>query len=267
VETFDIIYPSKELSPYIRYYWTLRIDQPIPVSERIIPTGCISLTFHRADHLYSLSYDGMQPEAFVCGMSDNYTDLRTTGSLDMITVVFQPFGAKAFFPMPVSEFNNNTVPIHALSNVSLQTLQSRILDCADNHTAIRHIENYLIKQLSRNQDYNYRRMFVAIDSLNRFPQISVRELSETTCLSYKQFNRIFNEYIGAPPKEFSRIIRFQRVLHLMQTRPGLNFTQLSLDSGYYDQPHLNREFKLFSGYSPSEYLSICPPYSDYFSTI
>ncbi|MEO3190464.1 AraC family transcriptional regulator, partial [Parabacteroides distasonis] len=29
--------------------------------------------------------------------------------------------------------------------------------------------------------------------------------------------------------------------------------------------HMIKEFKLFSGYTPTEYLSLCAPYSDYFS--
>ena len=92
-------------------------------------------------------------------------------------------------------------------------------------------------------------------------------MANTACLSTKQFSRIFTEYVGASPKEFQRIVRVQRVLYLLQENPQYNFAQLAYSCGFSDQSHMIREFKLFTGYTPLEYLLICSPVSDYFSDL
>ncbi|HCO68016.1 MAG TPA: AraC family transcriptional regulator [Dysgonomonas sp.] len=267
MEIFDIIYPSPALAPYIRYYWYLRTESNQPGTERIIPTGCISMIFHKANLLFSENRQDYQPRNFICGLSDGYTNLITSGTTEMLVVVFQPFGAKPFFSVPVNEFYNDSVPVEDMENVLLDDLQKRIQDEPDRMLCISYIEDYLMKKLNRTADYNYKRMSAVINRINVNPQASIQSLADTACLSYKQFGRIFAGYVGARPKEFSRVIRFQRALYLMQTHTDFNLTRLAFESGYYDQPHLIREFKAFAGYTPAELISVCPPYSDYFSTL
>ena len=97
------------------------------------------------------------------------------------------------------------------------------------------------------------------------PMINVSTLLQIACLSDKQLSRIFAEYVGSMPKEVIRIVRLQRALYSLQNSATENFTQLAYECGFYDQAHLIKEFKTFSGYTPKEYLLVCDPYSDYFS--
>src|SRR5437588_11929303 len=60
--------------------------------------------------------------------------------------------------------------------------------------------------------------------------------------------------IGAPPKRYARILRFRRVLSLLQSGAA-PLADLALDAGYYDQPHMNAEFRELSGFSPREFLA------------
>lgn len=267
VESFELIYPTPALKPYVRHYWTLRTDVTDSVSERSIPTGCVSLIFHKANPIFLPGSGDFQPQSFVCGMSDGFTDLVARGGTEMIVVVFEPFGARAFFRMPLNKFYNEMVSVDDLDDLSLRELQARICDQSNNLHCIRLIEMYLIKKLHRFTDYNFRRMSAVVNVVNNRPQVDVNMLAGTACLGYKQFGRVFTEYVGARPKEFMRIIRFQRTLYLMQTQTDMNLTQLAFESGYYDQPHMIREFKTFSGYTPTELAGVCPPHSDYFSSL
>jgi len=120
-------------------------------------------------------------------------------------------------------------------------------------------------QSSRQDYYNLKRISVVLHQINEQAKTNISELSETACLSSKQFNRIFLDYVGATPKEFLRIVRMQRALFKVQQNPSISFAQLAYECGFSDQSHMIKEFKLFSGYTPTEYLSLCAPYSDYFS--
>ena len=217
--------------------------------------------------MFSETSNELQPQSFVGGLSTGFTELTSTGNVDMIVVVFQPFGARAFFNIPMSEFFNKCISIDDIGNNSLKELASQIEYIPDSLSSIKLIEEYFIQQLSSFDNYNHKRMTAAIQSINISPQIDITSLSGAACLSYKQFTRIFTEYIGARPKEFTRIIRFQRALYILQNNPKISLTQLAFECGYYDQPHLIKEFKTFSGCTPTEFIATCSPYSDYFSTL
>jgi AraC-like DNA-binding protein len=58
-----------------------------------------------------------------------------------------------------------------------------------------------------------------------------------------------------PPKALARILRFDRVAErlLAVTEPRL--AEVAYDCGYYDQAHLNRDSREFTGATPSAYLA------------
>ena len=67
------------------------------------------------------------------------------------------------------------------------------------------------------------------------------------------------------PKEYYRVVRFQRALYLLQNHPGMEFVDLAYSCGFYDPSHLVKDFKEFTGCSPTQYLSSHSPYSTFFS--
>lgn len=267
MESFNIIKPSPLLAPYVRYYWILRVCDVPEVSERVIASGSINLIFHRGGKMFSSADNDFQPRSFVSGLSTKYTDLSSLQAVDMIVVVFQPFGAGAFFKMPVNEFHEKSISINLIGDKSLVELEDKLFYQTDDRACIDLIEKFLINRLLSIKDYNYKRIVASINAINNDPVVSIKSLADISCLSYKQFNRIFTGYIGSNPKEFMRIVRFQRALFIMQHNDNISMTSLALECGYYDQSHLVKEFKSFSGYTPTEYISVCPPHSDYFSVI
>ena len=67
--------------------------------------------------------------------------------------------------------------------------------------------------------------------------ISVKNLAEISCLSIKQFERNFMYLIGINPKQYLRIIRFQKILKNIHRKNFTNLTLLAHENGYYDQSH------------------------------
>lgn len=88
-------------------------------------------------------------------------------------------------------------------------------------------------------------MSAVFHEINLRPQINISHLSETACLSSKQFGRIFADYVGTTPKEFIRIIRMQRALSMLQQDATIPFVQVAYECGFSDQSHMIKEFKLF----------------------
>jgi AraC-like DNA-binding protein len=82
---------------------------------------------------------------------------------------------------------------------------------------------------------------------------TVGDLTRQIGISQRRLIRVFAEEVGSTPKVFGRIQRFHRALALVHQSSAINWAQLALDTGYFDQSHLIRDFLEFSGVSPTDY--------------
>jgi len=77
---------------------------------------------------------------------------------------------------------------------------------------------------------------------------SVPEVARQLGISLRQFQRRFVGGIGITPKLFCRMQRFQQVVRAMDDT--VSWTDTAIRSGYYDQAHLIRDFRQFTGTTP-----------------
>lgn len=264
MEKFQIIQPSKLLRPYVKQYWFLAIDNAEQNSQRYVPSGCAMLAFHRGNRIYSTLHREIQPRASLCGQSVFYTDTIYSGNLNLIAVVFQSVAARAVFGIPMNNIRDKSIDIELLGDTYLSDLEKRLIDTEDNYKCVYLIEQYLLKKLYGFTSERFDRMCTVVQAINSGQQ-DIAKLSEVACLGYKQFKRVFAEYIGLNPKEFLQIARFRKTLHSLHTGEEVHLSQLAYEWGYCDKSHLIKDFRTFTGYSPKEYLSICDPYSEYMS--
>jgi transcriptional regulator GlxA family with amidase domain len=68
----------------------------------------------------------------------------------------------------------------------------------------------------------------------------------------------FRAETGLSPKEAARVVRFDRARRLLAARVGAGrppeLAGLAADGGFADQAHLTREWRAFSGLSPTGWL-------------
>ena len=263
MEKIQVIQPTKLLAPYIKQYWFLRIDDVKQGFQRSIPAGCVALVFHKGNKIISSFHKGTQPQSYISGQISTYSDIEFS-FLDMVIILFQPIGCRMFFPYPMEEFTNQNISIDLLDNTYLVELEEKINEASDNYQIVRLIEEYLLNRLCENISCNANRMMATIHNINE-GEGNISVLSQTACLGYKQFKRVFAEYTGLNPKEFLQIARFRNALHCLHAGSQIRLNQLAYDWGYCDKSHLIKDFKTFMGYTPKEYLSICDSYSEYLS--
>lgn len=280
MESFDIIKPCSLLEPFIKYYWILDYESNVVEPIRVIPYGCVQFTFYLGERINSFGSNNdssYKDQAVVTGQISSFFDVFPQGKIRLITIVFKPFGAKPFFDFPIFEIQNNIIPIKDINNKEWLDLENRLGDCVDNKSIVSCLENNLLKKLEKNtlfnsySSINNERIMLAINRIDDSKgTINIKDLSSLACLSDKQFNRIFADYVGMNPKNFLRIIRYQSVLLKLQNSnikatKAVDFLDLVYDCGYYDQSHLINNFKEFTGYTPKEYIKLFSPCSEYFS--
>ena len=267
-EDFQFYKPCPELQPYVRYYWAVQSNRPL--STLTFPIGCPQMIFHRRTPLYIPELGTAQPAFAISGQANYPSHLHADGQVEMVVAVFQPHALRAFLNLPVSLLHNQEVSGYDLENKHLKRLAAQIADCGDAPSCIRVTERWLLSQiadgLTSKTAHNIQRISAAVKQLLAMPATPVTALASTACLSKKQFERLFNELVGANPKEYARIVRFQKSLELLQHCPqDANQAQLACQCGYADQSHFIREFRQFSGHTPLSLRKVCNPYSDLFN--
>ncbi len=88
--------------------------------------------------------------------------------------------------------------------------------------------------------------------------ISVSALADETGWSGRHLRTRFAAEIGLTPKAAARVVRFDRARRLLQRRAAsgrrLDLAALAANCGYYDQAHLDLEFRALAGAPPTTWL-------------
>lgn len=252
----NIIQPSLQLASYVKQYTVLKANELFYATQRVIPVGCVELIIYKSGS--SIKNDDRTdiPRFFLGGNRNSYLDLTPEGGcVHYISILFQPYGARLFFDLPLNEIYGQIVSVGEIGDKAWMELCNRITDIPDIVKNINIIESFLIKKLSYNQFPHLGRIITSLDIIHSTSDIRLNVLAQNACLSKRQFQRIFQNYIGCNPKEYMRIVRFNKVLHILTTQKITNFAQMAQEFGYSDQSHLIREFKAFSGYTPLDFLT------------
>lgn len=255
-----VIRPKEELRPYVRYYWMLESDEPFSVLT--FPIGCPQIIFHRKSPLYIPESGQYQHHFTISGQVNFPAHIASDGNTEMIVAVFYPHTIGMFIGTPPSAFYNQEISGYDVENRRLARLANRVFDCPDSESAILLTEQWLTAQIR--SSLNFKRIGDALSAMFRLPSTSVDALAGTACLGKKQFERLFRECVGMNPKEYGRVVRFQRSLRMMQLG-SRDYADIAYSNGYADQSHFIREFRQFSGLTPGKLVEYQHPYSDLFT--
>lgn len=84
--------------------------------------------------------------------------------------------------------------------------------------------------------------------------ITIKELAGETGYSECYIRRSFEQIHGISPKVFERFVRFQNMLReIGENTESVDIEQIALECGYYDQSHMMKDFKSFTGTTPEQY--------------
>jgi AraC-like DNA-binding protein len=83
----------------------------------------------------------------------------------------------------------------------------------------------------------------------------IAEVAHAVGFSRRQLNTRFVAEYGLAPKQLARVVRFERSHRLLRSRPPMTLAAAAVACGYYDQPHMAREWNRLAGCPPSRWLS------------
>ncbi len=191
------------------------------------------------------------PDIYVLGPTTGSATFSGEGVIDVIGVGLMPAGWASLVPMDASAAANRLFDAHDLFGDIVIETQARLRSTADFDARIAIFETMLMKLMER-QRPEYHRFVAAVNQWladTSAPEVEV--LTAKTGLSARQIQRGCKRYFGSPPKLLARKYRALRAAVALSHHDS-NLDDL-LGEGFYDQSHLTRELKFFTGMTPGEY--------------
>jgi AraC-like DNA-binding protein len=90
----------------------------------------------------------------------------------------------------------------------------------------------------------------AVAAIEANPSIQMTEIRDLLGMTTKRLIALFRAEIGLSPKAYARIRRLQAALRLLGSMSG---AQVAAEIGCFDQAHFAREFRSFTGMTPTQY--------------
>jgi AraC-like DNA-binding protein len=104
----------------------------------------------------------------------------------------------------------------------------------------------------------------ALTAFDRVPiTTSIEAVTDAIGLSAKRFIERFKIEVGVTPKRYCRIRRFQRAVTLAHRGHHVDWAQVALDCGYFDQAHFIHDFRSFAGLTPTSYQAARTPFQNH----
>ncbi len=251
--------PHQDLEALLKCYWTLEVpaEEEAP-KQRIIPDGCIEMAFILGDDIKRFTSDTefvVQPRAMVLGQITRPFFIQPSGYVNTFAIRFYPYGFANFIATPIKELSNTETPIQLLFGKNrAKELEQNIIHAKNTQDRIVIVENFLLDLLKRKTTVNKIVKTTVDILLSANGNKTIKTIVENNLSKRRQLEREFSKQIGISPKQLGKVIRYQAALKRILNNESEKLTDIAYDGSYYDQAHFIKDFKEFTGTTPTAFL-------------
>lgn len=239
--------PATELTPWIAHYWMIHWDlgQSAPQLVESLPHPNVHLVFEDA-------------KAVVYGVQTQKFSRTLEGRSRVFGVKFRPGGFRPFLDGPVSALADSSAPARRIFGKDLRALEAIAFTEGREDDKVQAANEFLIARAPE-PDSTVALAAQLVERILLQPEIrTVEDLVGLASIPKRRLQRIFHEYVGASPKWVIRRYRLHELIEKANAASRLDWAQVALELGYFDQAHLINDFKAILGFTPVEYQKRIP---------
>ncbi|HJL40638.1 MAG TPA: AraC family transcriptional regulator [Myxococcales bacterium LLY-WYZ-16_1] len=253
--------PVATLRPYVRALWHYEGYAPDHRTERVLPSGTVEMTVlldHESVPIFGpgnteASRDEKLLAPLVAGVHRSFFVIATAPQRRCMGVHFEAGGADALLGLPSDAIADRQVSLEDLwTPTTARRLRNRLCSASDPEARFRIVEDTLL-QRAKHRRSRPAWIDAALEAMHKAPNRPIADLARECGVSHRRFTAGFKRAVGLPPRPYGRIVRFQRILPDLRRSGDLDWCDVALACGYYDQSHFIRDFKAFSGLTPTAY--------------
>jgi AraC-like DNA-binding protein len=252
--------PSPPLNFYINSFYSPNEILPLP-REKILPLPGLDLKINFGGGFQVFDADQSKPfttltESWVLGLWTKSHVVDWPEDLQYIAVNFKPGGTYPFLGLPLSELQNQIVSLDAIWGTFAAELRERLYAAPTIQARFALLEQFLLARLQEPPSGLKVVQFAVAEIAHHHGIVSIRELSERMGMSQKHLIVQFKQMVGCTPKELGRLYRFGDILASIDLTQPVDWTLIAHQFYFHDQSHFIRDFREFSGHTPSDYLRL-----------
>ncbi len=257
---FETHLPKSPLDRFVQVFIFHEAYNPAHRVDRFLPDGNVEIIIDLNDRPQYIYDNDSLIEIQACnrvwasGVRTRPITIPSGKDSSMMIIAFKRGMAYPFFPFPMDEVSDAVVDADLIWGEDFGLLREQIAENKSSSKKFEIVEDFLIRAyLSRmivNPCVEY-----AVNSIIAAPDAtSIGRLTSKIGYSQKHFISMFRKQVGITPKSYLKIMRFQRTVELAERTDVVDWRQVALDAGFFDQAHFIHDFKHFSGFTPDEYL-------------
>lgn len=243
------------LKKLVKYYWVLKSNLETEISGKLIPVNNIDLIINLSSPIKYINNTQEEsfPDTHFTGIQSDYRVVKQSGMLDIIGISFYPAGFYPLIKVPLNEFLNKIVPIDSILQ-SFKKDVERISALKTTHERISMVEEILMNLIDLNLVPEKKYDLLINDFLMYGDYINIKNYCKNYGVNQKTLERFFYKHVGANPKSFLKVTKFQRTINSLMIGNFDSMTQIGYEFNYYDQTHFINSFKSFTGKTPAKQL-------------
>jgi AraC-like DNA-binding protein len=250
--------PNSFLKNYIQCYFVCETDTAVFTLDKVFATGFIEIMFNLGtDGPQQLINDDLinKPDVQLWGQTIKPFTFTSFGKHSMLGIRFFTHTAACFFSEPIAEFNDQVIDFKDVGGKEIVLLHSKLWDAKSLDRRIELIEEFLLRRLLLFANKFTRLTLVnsIIHDLSKDDFFeNINSVASRYGVSSRYLQKIFLNYSGLSPNLFSKIARFQKSIYLVANKDS-SLTTIAHQCGYFDQSHFIKDFKFFTGSTPSRF--------------
>ena len=238
--------PSAAAAAWVENFWSVTWDLrgAEPFDSTVITFPAVHLTHEWGTD--DVRHGQRLPATLVHGVVERVFTTTLTGSGSVVGVRFRPGGFAARFGRDAGALTGRVLrvddellgtPVSFLDDIDRAA--AAMDDVIGNHTGM---------------DPTYRDLLTLLDRVRADPQLHrVEQVMALSPWSERTTQRVFRRYVGVPVNWVLCRYRLQHAALQIETVPDLDFADLAVRLGWYDQAHFSNDFRAMLGCTPGEY--------------
>lgn len=180
-------------------------------------------------------------------------DLKLPAPGEYFGVRFYLGALRHLFKVNINEIGNQVVDSGFLSSAFVSRLHETIYQYASFSSRAKICDQWLLQQLEYQPPNVFDRALASI--YRSCGNINItKDLAAYVGVSSRHLNRLFQQHTGLSTKSFAQTIRFQHASRYLSEQPE-DSLKVALKTGYFDQSHLLKDFKIRLEESPVSFFN------------
>jgi AraC-like DNA-binding protein len=232
--------PPPDLDFFIAHYWIIYWNLEEPYRSETLPHPSVHLAIE-------------QGRSEIVGVVTGRFARLIEGKGHVFGIKFRPGAFYPFVRTPISAFTNKTCSLHEVFGMAGPAFEAALLAVDDKSEMIELANNFIRERLPEH-DANVALIHEITDYIVSNREITkVDDLASRFALTKRTLQRLFHQYVGVSPKWMIKRYRLHEAAEQLNIGEAVNWPELALDLGYFDQAHFIKDFKTIVGWTPGEY--------------